>query len=278
MFGWPFANEARNKLIASPITKLTIFWLANIAQVITKSLASTIWYYESLMVNKNINLAIIVKENRVETTGYRSIIFHRPQNFDFHSGDWIDIAFTGKYLNGGKTYSLASSPTEPDLMITFKDGVSELKKALAAASPGEKVTITQYGNDDTFAVNPHRTSTLIAGGVGIAPFRSMLKEMADMEDKNQVNLIYLNQTPNFLFLSELTAWCKYLPGLDITYLITKDLKKKERIKTIISALQAVAHQAFYIAGPEGMVESTEHLLLDYGVDVGNIKIDSFGGY
>ena len=229
------------------------------------------------MIHKNTNISIVVKENRIETPNYRSVIFVRPRDFTFEAGDWIDIEIAGQILKGGKTYSLSSAPTEPDLMITFKDGVSEIKKALASANPGDIFTITQYGNDYKFTLNPNKTSTLIAGGVGIAPFRSMLQEMVDIGDKNTVDLVYLNQTLDFLFMAELEQYARQLHGLTITYLVTKELKKKDKTKALLAAIKTL-DQSFYIAGPEGMVETTEHLLLDNGVALASIKIDSFGGY
>lgn len=229
------------------------------------------------MVHKDTNIQVVVKENHIETLNYRSVVFERPRGFVFESGDWIDIEFEGQSLKGGKTYSLSSSPTEPDIMITFKEGISELKNALAAAEPGDKLSIVQYGNEYKFRLNPNKTSTLIAGGVGIAPFRSMLQEMVDQDGKSEVDLIYLNQTPDFLFLDELEKYKLRLRHLSITYLVTQELKKKDRIKALLLAIPTT-DQSFYVAGPEGMVESTEHLLLDIGVELGSIKIDSFGGY
>lgn len=229
------------------------------------------------MVHKDTHITIIVKENRIETPNYRSIVFRRPRGFVFESGDWIDIEPKDKVLKGGKTYSLSSSPTESDVMITFKDGVSELKRVLAAAKPGDEFTIVQYGNDYKFTLNPNKTSTLIAGGVGIAPFRSMLQEMVDTNDTNLVNAIYLNQSEDFLFQHELENYRRQLPGLNITYIVTKELRRKDRTKALLSAIETL-DQSFYIAGPEGMVEATEHLLLDAGVALRSIKIDSFGGY
>jgi ferredoxin-NADP reductase len=229
------------------------------------------------MISRNTNIAITVKENRLETHGYRSVVFNHPKEFDYNSGDWIDIQFGSKDLKGGKTYSLSSSPTDSDLMITFKDGLSEIKRELAALKVGDKLNIIQYGNDHNFTLKPHKASTLIAGGVGIAPFRSMIKEMTVAEDKNEVNLIYLNQTAEFLFEDELSTWVKHLNGLTITYIVTKGLKSKDRNKAILLAVKST-QQSFYIAGPEAMVEATEHLLLDYGVSISDIKIDSFGGY
>lgn len=229
------------------------------------------------MIHKNTGITIVVKENRPEVNGQRSILFYRPQNFVYESGDWIDIRFLEGELPGGKTYSLSSSPTEPDLMITFKDGISELKAALMALQPNDKLVITQHGNDYKFTLKPFKASTLIAGGIGIAPFRSMIKEMIDTSSKNQVDLIYLNKSSDFLFNDELTEWMSKLAGLRISYIVTEELNRKARTKTMLASIKAPG-QLFYIAGPEGMIESTEHMLLDFGVKLSDIRIDSFGGY
>lgn len=229
------------------------------------------------MVHTDTNIPIAVKANSTESLGYRSLVFERPANFTFESGDWIDIQPKDQILSGGNTYSLSSSPTEPDLMITFKDGFSPLKQVLASAKPGDSFNILQYGNDYKFTLNPNRSSTLVAGGVGVAPFRSMIKEMLDTQSKNQVHLIYMNKTPDFLFKTELDSWTRGLAGLRITYVVTEGLKKKEKTKILLEAIKDT-DQSFYIAGPEGMVESTEHLLLDNKVALRDIKIDSFGGY
>jgi len=229
------------------------------------------------MVHKNLYIEIIVKANVAETYGYRSLLFERPKNFVYDSGDWIDIDPIDGSLKGGKAYSLSSAPTEPDLMITFKEGYSEIKQRLANAVQGDRFIITQYGNDYKFTLRPHRPSVLIAGGVGVAPFRSMLKEMSDIKDKNNVKLIYLNKTDDFLFKNEFEDWRAKIPNFKLVYIVTDGLKKKDRVKILLDAIASIDN-AFYIAGPEGMVESTEHLLIDFGVATRDIKIDSFGGY
>jgi ferredoxin-NADP reductase len=229
------------------------------------------------MVRKDTNILIIVKETIQETIGHRSVIFERPRGFEYESGYWIDIKSLSKELKGGQTYSLSSSPTESDLMITFKEGLSEMKNALTECVPGDTFVIFQYGNAYQFTLKPHKTSMLIAGGVGIAPFRSIIKEMADTDDSSEVSLLYLNKTPEFLFKDELMQWSDSLPNLHVTYIVTENLNKKDRDKALISHIDSIK-QFFYIAGPESMIESTEHLLLDRGVDLEDIKIDIFGGY
>lgn len=229
------------------------------------------------MIVKDTHIELIATKNAVETPGYRSINFRRPANFVFESGDWIDIGFEGRTLNGGITYSIASSPTESDIQITFREGVSEFKKALQSIESGERLYISQYGNDYDFRLKANQSSVLIAGGVGIAPFRSMLKEMYDNNNQNEVSLIYFYQSSDFLFKAELDRWTAHLPGAAVTYISTNNINRRKREKLLLTLISN-PNQNFYISGPPAMVDSTEHLLTDNGVQVRNIRIDSFGGY
>ena len=230
-----------------------------------------------MSVTKNQHIKLIAKKAERDQPGFWSVYFHRPQNFHFEAGDWIDIQFEDRILKGGITYSISSSPHEDDIRISFREGISELKTALQLIKGGEQLYISQYGNDYNFQLKKNQASTLIAGGVGIAPFRSMLKEMYDNHDTNSVHLIYLHQNKDFLFKEELESWARSLPNLTISYIITKEINRKKREKLLLS-LTTNLHQNFYISGPESMVESNEHLLIDAGVQIRDIRIDSFGGY
>jgi len=230
------------------------------------------------MVHKNVAIQLVVRERRVETPGYTSVLFDSPRDFTFEAGDWIDIEFADASLRGGKTYSLSSAPSDDHLMITFRDGISPYKRTLQSVNPGDKATITQYGNDYGFQMSAFRSSVLVAGGVGIAPFRSMLKEAIETHTTPDRTLVYFNQTNDFLFQTELESWRERLPGLKIHYSVTKDMKRKQREK-LLREIARDTTSLFYIAGPEGMVEKTAHFFEDEcGVLARNVRIDSFGGY
>ncbi len=229
------------------------------------------------MVTKNQHIPLTVSRLAADLPGYWSVYFLRPQNFSFEAGDWIDIQFDDRTLKGGITYSISSAPTENEIRISFREGISEFKRALQSAETGDKLFISQYGNDYDFQLKKNQSSVLIAGGVGIAPFRSMLKQMYDSNDRNEVTLIYLNQNETFLFKEELEEWTKRLMNLSISYICTKEINRKKREKLILSLIKN-PNQNFYISGPPAMVEANEHLLIDAGVVIRNIRIDSFGGY
>lgn len=230
-----------------------------------------------MSVHSHQSIMLNVVRRQPETAGYQSVFFERPVNFSFESGDWIDLQFPGLHLDGGITYSIAASPTEDCLRITFREGLSQFKKKLAAVQPGDLLQITQYGNDYGFTLRGAHTNVLIAGGVGVAPFRSMIKEMYDTGIASPTRLVYLNKTDEFLFQEELALWQAKITDLTVDYLNTTTLKRKHRekaLKTIITDNR----QKFYIAGPPAMVESTRAFLIEQGVQSRAIKLDIFGGY
>jgi ferredoxin-NADP reductase len=229
------------------------------------------------MVHTNTDITLTVQSIRPETPGYHSVVFERPQKFMYDAGDWMDVELHGQKFRGGTTYSFSSSPSEPNLMITFREGISPFKKALAGLQPGDSARITQYGNDYGFRLRDNRSNVLIAGGVGIAPFRSMLQEVADQGGNDRIQLLYFNQNEDFLFRSELDTWQQQLPNFAVGYFVTKELRRKDREKVLAGAA-ADKNQHYYIAGPPGMVASTETAFSKLGIESRNIKIDSFGGY
>lgn len=229
------------------------------------------------MFHRDVDIPLAVKAVWPETPGYLSIIFGRPQGFEYDAGDWIDLAFPGRSLEGGTIYSLASSPTEPDLMITLREGIMPFKRELSASQPGDVLTVRQYGSIYGFRLRANRSSTLIAGGVGIAPFRGMLKEMADEGGRNDVQLIFLNKTEDFLFRDEIDRWSSTMPGVTVNYIMTRDLHRKDRHKRLTENVSD-AGQLFYAAGPSGLVSDTLAFLTGIGVGRERIMTDDFGSY
>lgn len=229
------------------------------------------------MIYKNTQIRLTVQQAVQVDATCMTVFFNRPIGFTYEPGDWIDLNFYDGNPKGGITYSLSSSPTEDNLAITFKNGLSPFKKRLQSLQPSNEMYISQYGNDYDFHLKENRSSVLIAGGIGIAPFRSMLKEMSDTDSRNDVQLLYINKGTSFTFANEIDGWSKRLTNIEVVYIDTNELSRKKREKLLTSMINTATY--YFIAGPEGMVESTEHLLVDaLGISPKYIRIDSFGGY
>ncbi len=214
-----------------------------------------------------------VLEKRQDSEGISSLILEKPKNYFFYAGQYIDIELPVKdTLGNTRTLSFSSSPTEDYLSVTFKKGVTPYKKCLEGLSPGNTFKTTHPIG--TFTLDESSEAIFIAGGVGIAPFRSIIKYVLDQKLKTKMTLIYSNSNEDFPFKKELDLWQKVLPNLKIIYHNTAKLPRL----TTLDTKYLIPNSIFYLAGPPGMVYGLQKKLLDLEIDNANIRIESFDGY
>lgn len=224
----------------------------------------------------DIILRVIAK--RQDSSDCMSIVFHRPQGLAFNAGDWLDIRFLDPDLAIGRTFSFASAPTEADVQIMFRIGRTPFKRRLEAVVAGETLLITQYGSNG-FLLDRGSPAVFLAGGVGIAPFRSMIKDVIDHRDRVPITLIHVNRTDDAPFKDELVAWRDQHAQLVVNH-VTSAAKGRltiEGLRALIARSRG-SDAVFYVAGPPGFVTATTDLLARVGVGPDQIKRDSFTGY
>lgn len=197
-----------------------------------------------------------------------SVIFENPEN-RFYPGQYIEIE--------DRCFSIASSPSESCLMVTTKPGISDFKKRFAKTKPGD--TWESSHPAGTVTIDEVDPAVFLAGGIGITPFRSMIKWAVDRKLDLPMTLIYTNSDPDFIFKDELDDWLKQLPNLEIHYIITaKEVRLNEdKLKQLISSIYHLA-PIYYLAGPPKMVDDFEKILLNMGIDSTNIRTDRYDGY
>lgn len=230
------------------------------------------------MSDNDLNIPLTVKELRSEAADCLSIVYERPRGFIYESGMWMDVRFLSEELSIGRTFSFSSSPTEPDLMITFKRGISPFKKSMETVEPEDVMLITQYGSNG-FTLDRKSKSVFIAGGVGIAPLRSIIKEGIDRHDELNIKLICVNRTDDFPFRRELEQWQQIDGSLNVRYVVSgKEGRLTEaKLRRYLDGSD-IAEAKYYVAGPPGMVSNYESMLWSLQVEGDNILTDSFRGY
>ncbi|MBI2596619.1 FAD-dependent oxidoreductase [Candidatus Daviesbacteria bacterium] len=217
-----------------------------------------------------------VLEKRLETNKYFSLILEKSVNFSFYPGQYLDIRLPVNDKHGStRTFTIASSPTEDFLMVTTKTGVSKFKKMMEKLK--RRATVTTAHPAGTFTLDESTPAIFIAGGIGITPFRSMIKYAVDKKLTFPITLIYSNSDNNFLFKEVLDQWQNQLPNLKIIYHNTRqqDHLNRTQLTTIV---QMYGNPIYYLAGPPGFVNSMEEKLLQLEVDKTNIRTDRFDGY
>jgi ferredoxin-NADP reductase len=211
------------------------------------------------------------KEIAPQTYGFK---FEANYKVHFEPGQFLEwtLGHAKADLRGNRRYfTIASAPTENhvDLGIKFYENSSTFKKALTSLNVGDEIFAGQLSGDFTLPKNPNKKLAFIAGGIGITPFRSMLKYLADKNEKRDIVLFYAANTPQEFAYKDILENA----GAKIVY-------KTDRLtaEAIMKDLPDYLDRTFYISGPHGMVDAFEKILKSMGIPRRQIKIDFFPGY
>ena len=187
-----------------------------------------------------------------------------------------------------RTFSLSSSPSEPGfLAITCKISDTPFKQALAHLEPGAVAHV--YGPIGSFLLEPSRPCVFLAGGIGITPFRGMLRYAADTGVTSPMTLFYSARVPEELvFRDELDQIARAHPNIHVNYSVSRPTESTHpwtgRVGRIDPAwLQEAGvlegRPLLYIAGLPAMVETMVAALTGpLGVPSDDIDYELFRGF
>ena len=203
--------------------------------------------------------------------------FEKEEDLTWKAGQHGLFSITHKKIkNATKPFTLASAPTEKVVKITtgISDDPSEFKKALLELKQGMKISMS--GPVGSFYLKDNSSTLLIAGGIGITPFRSIVKQL-EIEGNsiaNPIHLLYMDSNKSYIYKDELDEIAKHT-SIGITYLDSRDDLHQEIDK--FSGLYKNDGK-YFIAGPKSMVGSISSYLQDNDISKKNIKKDVFFGY
>ncbi len=243
----------------------------------------------SYIINPNYHLDLILDKKERLTKDTMYFIFKTKSRIKYISGQYMEwmLPHNNTDNRGNRRYfSLASSPTEDRLAITvrFFEKSSSYKKALYSLNKGDSIIASELSGDFILPTDAKKGIVFIAGGVGIAPFRSMLKYIIDKRARMDITLFYSVRSEEDILFSEILSKAKY-SGVKVIYTATDDIPSEwdgERgfidsamIKRNVSDYKS---KLYYISGPQLMVDNMHHTLLSMGVKRKDIKEDFFPGY
>jgi len=209
--------------------------------------------------------------------------------FLYKPGQYIEMTMPhhGSDARGARRYfTLASSPTEDTLRlgVRYYDNGSSFKEILHD-SDNALMSFGQVGGDFTLPRDSTAKLAFIAGGIGITPFRSMVKYLSDTNDKRSTILLYGERSAEDVAYREVFEEASVKVGITTKYIFSSPsrIEGSEIVRTINRELieheiPDYASRIFYISGPQSMVQGVRHELRAMGVPRRNIKADYFFGY
>lgn len=223
---------------------------------------------------------------KTEAKNTVSYFFEKPEDFQFEAGQYVYITLSK--LNypdeRGDTrhFTIASSPKENYIQLTTRlRGQSGYKKTLDELPIGSEVEAR--GPQGLLKLSKHSklitNYIFLAGGIGITPFRSIIKDVLENNLGLNIHLIYSNSDSDFIFKEELTKWHEENKNLKIDFIDTSisGHVNTQMLQKLIPTYD-IETTMFYAVGPNPFVNAMEEMLEGMKIPEDSIKTEKFTGY
>jgi ferredoxin-NADP reductase len=197
-----------------------------------------------------------------------------------------------------RSFTIASSPTEKDfILISTRMRDTLFKKKLASLDLGTLVNITApMGKFVLPDDHSSKSVVFLSGGIGVTPFRSMVKYATDKQLPLKITVFDSNRDQdNILYKKEFDECMNENKNLSIIYTIADESQESSSIpnddwkgeRGFINKAMLVKYLStdeldnsiFYICGPPGMLKAMQTLLQDdLRIPKERINIEEFTGY
>ena len=217
----------------------------------------------------------------------------RPRDFAFTAGQYVDVTLPDPSLRDRagptRSFSIASPPAAASLRILLRLGETGYKRSLATAPPGSTLLLEGPDGSFVFPADATRPLVFIAGGVGVAPFLSMLAEAAAHPRPIDATLFYSNRRPeDAAELDTLARLERAVPGFHVVPTMTRMERSHRRWsgetthiepELLARYLPTPCGPRYYVAGSPGLAAGVRYVLVrELGVAFEDIKIEMFAGY
>jgi predicted ferric reductase len=182
-------------------------------------------------------------------------------------------------------WTLSSSPTEQGFISSTIKELGDFTAKISQIRPGDTATIHgAFGRFSYLFYPKEKDFVFIAGGIGITPIISMLKSMRDTKMAFPVLLFYANKNKeDILFYEDLEKMRQEgYPQLEVVHILSEpsaDWKEEkghldqEKIEKFCG--DSLKDKAFYICGPQGLIDSIYKTLIQKNIKTNKIHTEIF---
>ena len=218
--------------------------------------------------------------------------FEKPDGFRFDPGQAIDLIHIDPPTTGTAasrhTFSLVTAPWEDELTVATRMRPSPFKRFLESLAIGSAARIEGPFGSLTLHDDRARPAILLAGGIGITPFMSILRQAARLRLEQDLILLYSNRRPeDAAFLTELQGLERGNERFRLIATMTQMNASRRPwagriglidVELLMEVSRVVDAPIYYIAGPTGMVETMRRTLTKVGIADDDIRSEEFHGY
>ena len=229
-----------------------------------------------------------VKLTGRETVAEGTMAFHiaKPAGFNHQPGQWVRV--TLPTIGDSRVLSIVSAPHEAQLTLATRLTDSAFKRSLRDLPDGAEVQIAGPNGSFTLHQDAARPAVLIAGGIGITPFISMIRNATQRGSTQKTILFYSNRNPaSAAFLGELQDLARCNSNFELVATMTGlegDASDWNGETGLIDSKMLARHvpdlsaPIYYCVGPAPMVTATKEILAGASISADQVVFEKFTGY
>lgn len=209
-----------------------------------------------------------LSRNQVE---YR---FESNHPLRYEAGQYLELQLPHIHADARgvrRSFTIAAAPDGNQLRIAVRHYTpsSTFKKALQTLPIGTILPVTGVYGDFILPKDPHAKVLLIAGGIGITPFRAQLEWLLKTNQSRDGILLYsVSNQADVVFEDVLMAEEHGIKTQVVTTPLNAD--------TLVKLVPDIAQRHVYVSGPPGMVDALTASAKQLGAK--KIHHDHFNGY
>ena len=257
------------------------------------ALVSLVWTYivKPLVQNKNAHEVTSIKQ--VSLKIWELVIKHsKEKKINYQGGQfaWLKIGSSSPMPENPFSISSCSRQDSSEISFLIKD-VGDFTHQISQLQVGQKIFIDgPYGIFGAAALSvEHDQLVMIAGGVGIAPMISILRQIERDQDPRvlakKILLIYGNRVAEQVVNLKEMVHLESFKNLEVVQVVSEPSKDWQGLTGALDSITLekilnthqinVKSTQFMICGPAEMIDSVEISLDQFGAPLANIDSEKF---
>ena len=261
--------------LTAPAIFFEKFSVSGILILIAGIIGSVCFLYSVFGMNrKTTALPYIISDINVHERATELLLEPVGEKMNFTPGQFAFVEIVGKGWDEPHPFTISSAPSEDKLRFTMKvlgDWTRKVREELTAG--GNVLVRGPYGRFDMSKGG--NKQIWLAGGIGITPFLSTIRDMAD-DDGRDIHLVYASrEEKDAIFLEELKTHSKRIKGLHIIPLFS-DEGNFARVDIMEEKLpDALSSYDYFLCGPNAMTGPISKELKEKGVTRKQLHMEAF---
>jgi ferredoxin-NADP reductase/DMSO/TMAO reductase YedYZ heme-binding membrane subunit len=209
-----------------------------------------------------------------------------PIPFTFRAGQFLSLSLQIDGKRVTRSYTIASPPSRGHYVeLTVKrEANGHVSRFLHdMLMTGHAVSVAAPAGRFTFDPATADGVTLVAGGVGITPVMSILRDLSDRVWPGKIDLVFSVRSPaDVIFADELRLLQRRHLNLHVHVTITRDApadwpghRGRITANLLKQLIPDVATRPAFVCGPDAMAAATRDELVAAGVPVDRVTLESF---